>query len=264
MQINLTRRSGDTKFGRAFYTFAYTWSHEIDNVSGFRQRNSQVPYYDQQYFRASGDTDVRDVIAFSGGWDLPFDKAFTRAPKLLTSGWSLYPIVTWRTGFPLDVLAGLNATNSDPGPAGDGAPNLVRADLVLPNVLTYNPRQQQDIGGNSGNYYFYPGAFSSDALIALDQTAQTNAAALKGQFTEGTLGRNAFRGPGAINTDLAIAKHIKLFEGKFDAELRADAFNLFNHVNFTSPNTNIFSANFGQVSTDTGPRVLQLALHVRF
>ena len=46
----------------SFYTFAYTWSHELDNVSGFRQRNYQVPYYDENYFWASGDTDVRQVI----------------------------------------------------------------------------------------------------------------------------------------------------------------------------------------------------------
>jgi hypothetical protein len=91
------------KVGNAFYTFAYTWSHELDNASGFRQRNSQVPYYDEHYFWASGDTDVRQVIAFSGGWDLPFDRAWQGGPKLLTKGWSLYPIVTWRTGFPLDV-----------------------------------------------------------------------------------------------------------------------------------------------------------------
>ncbi len=96
---------------------------------------------------ASGDTDVRSVIAFSGGWDLPFDRLWERGPKLLTRGWSLYPIVTWRTGFALDVGAGLATTNTDPGPAGDGAPGLVRADLVLPNVATYNPRTEQTING---------------------------------------------------------------------------------------------------------------------
>ena len=76
LQVNLTKRYADTKIGHVFYTFAYTLSHELDNVSGFRQRNYQVPYYDEQYFHASGDTDVRHVLAFSGGWDLPFDRAW--------------------------------------------------------------------------------------------------------------------------------------------------------------------------------------------
>jgi hypothetical protein len=82
-------------------------------------------------------------------------------------------------------------------------------------------------------------------------------------YTEGTLGRNAIRGPGDINMDLALSKHMKFGE-KLDAELRMDAFNVFNHTNFGNPNTNIFSVNFGQVSTTQGPRVVQIALHLRF
>ena len=220
---------------------------------------------------------MRQVISFSGGWDLPFDRAWAGGPKVLTKGWSLYPILTWRTGFPLDVSAQLFATNTDPGPAGDGAPNLVHADQILPNVATYNPRTQQTFNGNTGNYFFNPNAFTIAPLLALDNTAQNNAAALVGQFTEGSLGRNAFRGPGDINLDLALAKHFKLFaKERLDAELRLDAFNVFNHANFgnplnlvcapsfCSPVTNIDSAEFGQVTTTLGPRVVQIALHLRF
>ena len=84
-------------------------------------------------------------------------------------------------------------------------------------------------------------------------------------FTEGTLGRNAIRGPGDINMDMALAKHFKFFEkDRLDAELRLDAFNVFNHANFGNPDTNIFDPNFGQVSTTLSPRVVQIALHVRF
>ena len=241
---------------------------------GFVSETAKWPYYDEHYL-GFWDTDVRHALVFSGGWDLPFDRAWQSGPKLLTKGWSLYPIFTWRTGFPLDVLAGLQATNTDPGPAGDGSPNLVRADLVLPNVATYNPRNQQTINGVTGNYFFNPAAFSADRLNTLDATAQTNAAALAGMFTEGTLGRNAIRGPGFVNLDISLAKHFKFFEDRLDAELRMDAFNAFNHTNFgspsdgslgttTSPNTNINSSQFGQVSTTVSPRVVQLALHIRF
>jgi hypothetical protein len=276
LQVSLTKRYANTVAGSVFFTFAYTWSHELDNVSGFRQRNSEVPYYDEHYFWASGDTDVRNAMVLSGGWDLPFDRAWQRGPKLLTKGWSLYPIFTWRTGFPLDVLAGLQSTNFDPGPAGDGNPYLVRADLVTPSVATYNPRYQQTINGVTGNYFFNPAAFSAAPLNALDATAQTNAAALAGMFTEGTLGRNAIRGPGFVNLDISLAKHFKFFDkDRLDAELRLDAFNALNHTNFgapsdgslgttTSPNTSINSPQFGQVSTTVSPRVVQIALHIRF
>jgi Carboxypeptidase regulatory-like domain/TonB-dependent Receptor Plug Domain/TonB dependent receptor len=263
LQTSVNRRMGDTKIGSMFFTFAYTWSHEIDNASGFRQRNSLVPYYDHEYFRASGDTDVRQIIALSGGWTLPFDRMWGSGPKLLTKGWSLYPIVSWRTGFPLDVLSGLSATDTDPGPAGDGEPGLVRADSVTP-VSKYNPRPTQTIGGNSGNYFFNPLAFSNSRLLALDALAQQDASLLNGQYTEGTFPRNGLRGPGFVNADVSLSKHFGFIEGKLDTELRLEAFNVFNHTNFGSPNTNIFSSTFGQVSSTLGPRVVEIALHFRF
>jgi len=264
LQTSLTKRSGDTKFGSTFFTFAYTWSHELDNASGFRERNSSVPYYNHDTFYASGDTDIRNTLSFSGGWDLPFERLWNSGPKLLTKGWSLYPIVTWRTGFPLDITAQLPTTNTDPGPSGAGDAGSVRADLILPTVATYNVRNQQTINGSTGNYFFNPLAFSNAALLALDSTAQANSAALIGQYTYGTLGRNAVRGPGSINTDVSLTKHLLFLKEKLYAELRLDAFNVFNHANFANPNTNIESPLFGQVSTTNGPRILQVALHFKF
>jgi outer membrane receptor protein involved in Fe transport len=271
MQVNLTRRFADSVLGNAFFTLAYTWSHQIDNTSGFQQRNNGVPYYNHDVFRASGDADIRQYISFSGGWDLPFDRAWKSGPKLLTRGWSLYPIVTWRTGFPLDVTAGLSPLNTDPGPAGDGQAGLVRADLVGNTVNTFDPRHFQDLGGNSGNFFFNPGNSSAARANELDQLAQQDASQLVGQFTYGTFPRNALRGPGFVNVDLALAKHFLLFGEKLDCELRGDAFNLFNHANFGNPDTTINASTFGQVSTtqggdltNAGYRIIQLALHFRF
>jgi hypothetical protein len=264
LQTSVTKRTGNTKVGSAFFTFAYTWSHELDNASGFRERNSSVPYYNHHELYSSGDTDLRNTLSFSGGWDLPFDRLWTSGPKLLTKGWSLYPIVSWRTGFPLDILAGLSTTNTDPGPGGDGEPGNVRADLLLPTIATYNARNQQTISGSTGNYYFNPLAVTNAPLLALDAIAQNDAASLVGQFTYGTLGRNALRGPGSINTDVSLSKHLLLLKEKLDGELRLDAFNVFNHANFANPNTNIESPLFGQVSSTNGPRILQVALHFRY
>jgi hypothetical protein len=51
-----------------------------------------------------------------------------------------------------------------------------------------------------------------------------------------------------------------------DLELRGDAFNVFNHTEFQNPDTTytITSDTFGQISTTYDPRILQLALHLRF
>ena len=57
---SLTKQISDSRYlGRTYFTLGYTFSHAIDNVSGFRQRNSIVPSLDPDLTRASGDTDVR-------------------------------------------------------------------------------------------------------------------------------------------------------------------------------------------------------------
>jgi hypothetical protein len=83
------------------------------------------------------------------------------------------------------------------------------------------------------------------------------------QFTYGNLGRNVLRGPGAFNTNISLSKHFNIRE-KLDVELRADAFNIFNNVEFSNPDTNIGDPQFGQVSNTADPRIMQLALHFKF
>jgi hypothetical protein len=266
LEISLQRRSASLgRFGGAFFSLAYTLGHEIDNSSGFRERNSGVPYYDQNLFRASGDTDVRQTFVLSGGWDLPFDRLWQHGPKLLTKGWSLYPIVTVSTGFPLDVFAGLNTSNSNPGPSGAGDAGNVRADLVGNQIAILNPSQTPTLSNpsasstSSGNYYFNPANFSISRLLALNNVPGDELTTR----TYGSLPRNALRGPGRVNTDISISKHFTIREGVV-LELKGDAFNLFNHTQFENPDTTITDSTFGQISTTYDPRILQLALHLRF
>ena len=86
------------------------------------------------------------------------------------------------------------------------------------------------------------------------------------------LPRNFFRGPGRTNLDLALAKTTAITE-RIGAELRLEAFNVFNHGEFDNPDTNISSGTFGQItSTDFGnglntlhtERILQVALRITF
>ncbi|MBV9301447.1 MAG: TonB-dependent receptor [Acidobacteriaceae bacterium] len=270
MEVKLRRETTSAAgLGKMFFTIGYTWSHEIDNVSGYRQRNSTVPAFDHELFRASGDTDVRQVFTLSGGWELPFDRLWQQGPKLLTSGWSLYPIFTWRTGFPLDVFAySLFTSTDDPGPSGAGDAGIVHADLVGNGVTTLNPFTYQTLTNpnnsnsvSSGNYWFNPANFSQTRLVNADDSGT-----ILTSYPYGTLPRNSFRGPGDINLDIAISKHFRPTE-RLDIELRMDAFDALNHANFANPDTTITDPTFGQISA-TDPlspaRILQLALHFAF
>jgi outer membrane receptor protein involved in Fe transport len=270
MQTDLTKRFSGSGLGNTFFTLAYTWSHQLDNESGYRQRNNFVPYYNHYQFWSSGDMDMRQFLSLSGGWELPFDKLSSKAPKLLTKGWNLIPILTWRSGFPLDVLAfTASPSQTNPGPSGYGDIQVVRSDLVAP-VTYYDAKNFQTLkgasggGSGTGNYWFSPSSFSNAREVNLNQlVTSVNPATLMNQFTYGNLGRNVLRGPGAFNTNISLSKHFNIRE-KLDVELRADAFNIFNNVEFSNPDTNIGDPQFGQVSNTADPRIMQLALHFKF
>ena len=59
LQASLTKRiTGSQWLGNSYFTLAYTWGKSIDNASGFRNVNSQVPYYNHELFRAVSDYDI--------------------------------------------------------------------------------------------------------------------------------------------------------------------------------------------------------------
>ena len=256
--------SGDGLFGHSYFTLAYTYSHNIDNTSGFQNRNAIVPSYDAGLFRASADMDVRHRIVFSGGWELPLQQAWKTAPKRLTGGWRVFPIVSWRSGFPLDVFANLASAfdYTSPGPSGAGDAELVHANLVGPirildphrpghswfDISSFSNQQCSDASCVPG-----PGIFPSDEQVIANPSLRTY----------GTLARNAIRGPGRFNINLAFSKTTPINE-RLQVELRADFFNLLNHTEFANPDTNITSPTFGQVLDTAPPRVIQMALRLTF
>jgi Carboxypeptidase regulatory-like domain/TonB-dependent Receptor Plug Domain/TonB dependent receptor len=256
LEASLTKQVGDNRFGTEYFTLAYTYGKSIDTSSGFQNRNDQVPFYNIQQLRAVSDSDVKHRITFSGGWDLPFDREWASGPKRLTKGWSLYPILSWRTGFPLDVPARFadRFDPTNPGPSGAGDPYLANALFAtgFTKVQFMNPKHNDP--NNPGNFYFNPAGFDNNE--ADYATAPANVA-LYG------LPRNFFRGPGRTNLDLALAKTTPITE-RVAAEFRLEAFNIFNHTEFLNPDTNPNSGTFGQETTTADPRILQLALRITF
>ena len=239
LQAKLSKKATSTPIlGTTYFTLAYTWSHTIDNSSGFRNRNFQIPFFQRNVFRTSSDFDIRHQLSLSGGWDLPFDHAWTSGPKRLTQGWSLFPILQWHTGFPLDVSANLSTRRTRPGPSGAGDSGLVFATLTGP--LTYSD-PHNPTPGTPGNQYF-AGNFSSPSDTVIT-----------GSYGSG---RNILRGPSRTNFDLAVAKATKITE-RTALQVRAEFFNIFNHAEFLEPDTNISSGTFGQVISTYPARVIQ-------
>ena len=254
---SLTKQAQDVRYlGNVFFTTSYTWSHNLDNGTGFNSRVSSIPYYNHNQFYGNSDFDLRQRLAFSGGWELPFAKAWADGPQRLTSGWSLYPIYFIQSGIPLDFLAGLIQSSTDPGPSGAGDAEIVRADQMVSSPQTLNPRTVQTFSGATGNFWFNPNDFQQDACI--------NAGTCPLGFY-GTYRRNSFHGPRHSNLDMALEKSTNLVGERTKLLFRAEAFNLFNHAEFRPPEaTSVTSGTFGQISGTYAPRILQLALKLSF
>ncbi len=90
----------------------------------------------------------------------------------------------------------------------------------------------------------------------------------------GDLGRNTVTGPGVVNVNLSVARSFQ-FREHLRLQVRVDAVNATNHVNFslpvttltvaTSGNKAIFnSPGFGQITGANNPRNLQIVTRLTF
>ena len=263
---SLTRRFGDVRgIGTTFFTLAYTWSHNIDNGSGsITSATGNIPYYNHNGLRANSNFDQRQRFTLSGGWELPFAKAWANAPRKLTSGWTLYPIFSMYTGTPFDISAGLRegTVGNKAGASGAGDNGLVRVQQLTATVPIYDPHTAQTIrvgaSSQTGLYYFNPNDFTVPSAWNSSSYIPTPA-----QRTYG-MPRNSIPGIGVVNLDLALAKKTMLYRERVSLELRFEMFNALNHTEFANPNVSRTSSLFGQVTSVLGNPVGQLAARLQF
>jgi len=258
---SLTKRAQDVRYlGNVFFTASYTWSHNLDNGTGFNSRISSTPYYNHNQFWGNSDFDLRQRFALSGGWELPFAKAWATGPKRLTQGWSLFPIYFIQSGIPLDFTAGTHQRSGAPGPSGYGDGQIVRADQMVGSVQTLNPRAAQDCDGTPCNFWFDPSSFQQDACIIGGPSVPPCSVGFYGTYR-----RNSFHGPRHSNFDLALEKSTNLIGEQTKLVFRVEAFNIFNHAEFRPPAPiSVLSETFGQIGGTYAPRILQLALKLTF
>jgi hypothetical protein len=263
-EANLNKKVGNNRWlGNSYFNFAYTWSKSIDTASGFRNNNSRVPYYQPGLFKSVSDYDIGHRLTFSGAWEVPLQELWSSGPKRLTGGWALYPILTWRTGFPIDIRAGLSANRRKPGPSGVGDSSLVRPNLIGTSISTFDPKVTQTLGGETGAFWFDPTQFDVSSLPPNDVGVTPESLGMTPTY--GSLPRNAFRGPGRGNFDLALGKTTPLVSERLKLEFRVEFFNILNHAQFTTPSTSINDpGTFGQISNTYDPRIIQLAARISF
>jgi hypothetical protein len=160
----------------------------------------------------------------------------------IIGGWQTQLIFTAKSGLPLNVT--LARTGTDPytgrsysylasSGGGELRPNLAG------NPLTGNDPKENRV-------YLDVNGFGMPAIN-----------------TPGNAPRNVTFGPGYWNVDIGLTKRFNL-PAQQSLDLRIEAFNAFNTVNFRNPDSVLGASNFGLIQTSYDPRQMQLALRYAF
>ena len=240
---------------------SYTWSHSIDTGSAgssFVGSNTFVPGALASN-RGPSDFDVRNAFSLGATYRIPTPK-LDRFTRPILSDWSIQNVVQVHSAAPVNVFEA-----SFPQLAQFST--QVRPDRVAGQPLYLYSSQYP--GGKALN----PAAFTSPPVDASGNPTR-----------QGDLGRNALRGFGAAQWDVAVHRDFPLRDTRFTFQFRAEAFNVVNHPNFGPPQSGIGIGSFG-LSTQTlaeslggnvgsgafnalyqlgGPRSLQFALKLQF
>jgi len=240
LQVKVERR-----FSKGFSLLAaYTFSKLLTDTGSRLAINFPSPgIQDSNNLKAErslGNLDVPHRAVLSFNWELPFGSGrallggATGVLGWLVGGWQTNGIVTIQSGPTLGLTTAVNQTNS----YGGGS---------RPNTTGQSARLEGPIEDRL-NRYFDTSVFSQPPPFTFGNTART----LPG-----------VRGPGSANADLSIFKNISL-GGRVRAQLRVEAFNVFNHPNFGAPGTTYGTSGFGVISSAADGRVVQLGLKLLY
>jgi Carboxypeptidase regulatory-like domain len=208
----------------------YTYSHAMDvnsngGINPFSVITSvltQIDPFNVKAQYAASDYDARHNITSSYVYALPF-KSENRMMNAAIGGWQVSGTIFYRSAFPFTILDGATV-------GAIAANNLASGNVIAQPVSGFTQRT------------FSNGALCATVGCFTPADFQTTTG-----FTNPTVGRNAFRGPGFFGGDASIRKDFKLTE-RLNFQVGLNAFNVFNHANYGDPANNTSGAvgPFGQ------------------
>jgi hypothetical protein len=252
LQVSIRRTAARSQF-----TLAYTYSHSIDNSSD-RYDTNFLNAYDMSRTRASSNFDQTHILNIGYVLDSPFFRDTKKFTGKVLGGWQLSGLTTFQTGTPFSVIAGNGNGIYTGAGVGNGTGAGAYAD-VIGNPNTTPPISEAP--GIIGPLLYNPAAFAAPTGL-----------------TFGDAGRNILRNPSRLNFDMGLFKRFFVTETAF-FEFRAEAFNIFNHTQFSGVNNDIscyggannsagdpscFATSFLHPSGAHNPRLLQLGLKFLF
>ena len=212
LQISVRRTIAPLTIG-----VAYTYAHSLDDESDWQDANF-VNSYNLKGNYASSNFDERHILNFSYVYNIPSGQ-LEGIPKLLLGDWEYSGITTFYTGTPFSVTNGIFGDNA-------GVANGVGTNGSYPDVV--------------GNPHAAPPAAVAASLATGTGPLLFNPAAYTAPqgLTFGDAGRNSLNNPDRLNFDMALYKNFKIKE-TMGFQFRAEAFNVFNHTQWTGVNASI-------------------------
>jgi hypothetical protein len=217
---------------------AYTWAHSIDSGSagslGVGSNAGSIGNINQR--RGDSDFDVRDAFSIALTYALPAATS-TSIVNAATRGWSLQAVLQAHSAPPVEVLdsstsAFANGFNVDIRPDRTPGIPLYLYGPQYPGGKRINNTAGAVPGGCAG------GGASIGPFCPVPIDSNGNA------VRQGNLGRNALRGFGLTQLDLAIHRDFPIRES-LTLQFRAEAFNVFSHPNFGPPTGDLAAPDFG-------------------
>jgi hypothetical protein len=234
LEVSLKRDAGPLGF-----SVAYTWGQSIDQASSLADPVNPV---NPSVSRGLSAFDLTQNFVANYHYKVPVGEwERGRLPGFVASGWTIFGLTRVTTGFPVTLVNDNDTSLLGTQPNGV---NTVGADQ-----LNFTPGRLALQGSPTAGAGFNTSLFGQPAL---------------GTF--GNARRRFFHGPGSNDTDLALEKSTALLDGK-ELDLRAEAFNVFNHAQFFGPASvqgNVGSADFGQIVSSAAPRLMQVSARLRW
>ncbi len=237
LQVTLTKT-----FTRGLsFNVNYAWQRAFDFANGYAT-------WDKHATKGRSDSIREQQVVGYGLFQLPFGRnrqffnhtnGFVNA---IIGGLQLSPVVTYSSGLPFTL-----APPSCPGTSGTSAPCYVN--------------------GNAGRFHSHVTGRPGANLSFYDPVVLGDVFTVPGLDQIGNTGRNSVFGPHFFNADMALQKDFSIRE-KLTFQLRMDAYNAFNHINFGNPGSNIAAGGAigggPGIGGYTNPRQLQFSGRFQF
>jgi hypothetical protein len=285
LQFHITKRAskGLTLSG------SYTWSHAMDEESGEQLFYNGDNPLNLRTGYGNSDFDRRHVFIVSYQYEFPKLNKLHGWANQVVNGWGTSGVVAAESGQPFSVIDFSGGVASIFFGGGNDFVTNPLVPIGGVGSTSTNAVLQGTLGVNPSKPVLNPNAFGIPLLTPSAANGIPAGDNLETGF--GPASRNIFRGPFQSRVDMGLFKNFKITE-RFGLKFDVQAFNIFNHPSFDTPNNNVeFNPFFADPPTYPGfsnctagngyvcppfgslgriqhtigsPRFLQMALHFTF